>query len=179
METLRAPAPMDFSSSDLATTWKKWKKLFKIFSTASELSRKDEQTQVATFLNVVGTDAIEVYDTFNLSDSVTLDEILQQFDEYCEPKKNIVFERYKFWSRKQCDGESAKEWITALKGKASSCEFGEQKDQLIRDKIVFDINDKGLKERMLRESQLSLEDAIAICNTVEASRLQLKEMENS
>lgn len=94
-------------------------------------------------------------------------------------KKNIVFERYKFWSRKQCDGESAKEWITALKGKASSCEFGEQKDQLIRDKIVFDINDKGLKERMLRESQLSLEDAIAICNTVEASRFQLKEMENS
>ena len=38
----------------------------------------------------------------------------------------------------------------------SLCEFDDQEDIMIRDKIVFSVNDDRVKERLLRESDLSL-----------------------
>ena len=38
--------------------------------------------------------------------------------------------------------------------KAKLCEFGDQDDRMIRDKIVFSVNDERVKERLLRESGL-------------------------
>ena len=31
--------------------------------------------------------------------------VLTKFCNYCEPRKNIVFERYQFWDRNQSEGE--------------------------------------------------------------------------
>ena len=40
--------------------------------------------------------------------------------------------------------------------KAKLYEFGDQEDLMIRDKIVISVNDERAKERLLRESDLSL-----------------------
>ena len=45
---------------------------------------------------------------------------------------------------------------------------------MIRDHIVFTCQDTRLKERLLRESNLSLAKAIAICRAAEATREQIK-----
>ena len=34
--------------------------------------------------------------------------------------------------------------------KAKLCEFGDQEDLMIRDKVVFSVNDERVKERLLR-----------------------------
>lgn len=47
---------------------------------------------------------------------------------------------------------------------------------MIRDKIVFSMNDQRLKERLLREPNLPLEKAIDTCRAAETARAQIQAM---
>ena len=55
------------------------------------------------------------------------------------------------------------------------CEFAEE-DNMIRDKIVFRVFGKKVQERMLRNSNLSLKDAIDLCRAVDLSQSQLADI---
>ena len=70
--------------------------------------------------------------------------VCKKFREFCEGK-NTVFERYKFWERKQQPRESFDAWVTNLKNQAAICEFGDQHDNMIKDKIVFGASDQRVK----------------------------------
>ena len=63
--------------------------------------------------------------------------------------KNTVYERHCFLSRNQGNGELIDQWIKDLRMKAKLFEFGDQEDLMIRDKIVFSVNDERVKERLL------------------------------
>ena len=94
------------------------------------------------------------------------------------PRKNTVFERYKFWEYKQRDGETIGQFITELKTRAKSCEFGDQHDIMTRDRIVFGVSDTRLKERLFRESSdHTLGKAASLCRAAEASKTRLKELQ--
>ncbi|KAL3993481.1 complement component 3 [Sarotherodon galilaeus] len=73
-----------------------------------------------------------------------------------------MYERYVFRSRLQQQGESFDTFLTDLKIKAQSCNFGDLRDSMIRDQIVFGTNEKKLREKLLRETELTLESAIKI-----------------
>ena len=59
-------------------------------------------------------------------------------------------------------------FVTDLRRKAEYCDFGAIKDSLIRDQIVVGINDPKLRERLLRETDLTLEKAIKLCRITES-----------
>ena len=65
---------------------------------------------MATLLTVIGEEAREVYSTFNDwaedGDDKKIKPVLKKFGDYCEPRKNIPFERYKFNRRVQEPGET-------------------------------------------------------------------------
>ena len=78
--------------------------------------------------------------------------VLQKFAAYCQPLKNVPFERYKFFSRMQESGESYDHYRTALPQLAERCEF----ESILSDKLVFEIRYSKVRERLLREKNLSL-----------------------
>ena len=52
----------------------------------------------------VGEDALEVYNTFEFTtaaDKMKVKPICENFQEYCNPRKNVAFERYKFFTHVQ------------------------------------------------------------------------------
>lgn len=104
----------------------------------------------------------------------TLDVVLAKFEAHCTPKKNETYERYMFRSRVQLHNEPFDSFLTALRLKAQFCGFGTLKDSLVRDQIVFGVEDKKLRERLLRETDLSLEAAIKICHANELSQKHIK-----
>ena len=53
-----------------------------------------------------------------------LEPVMAKFDEYMNPKKNIPYLRYKFFSYNQIEGLSIDDYVTELKLKSSHCEFG-------------------------------------------------------
>ena len=134
--TLPKPLNLDWK---IANNWTRWKQRYEIFSLASGLTRKDAKIQAATFLHVAGADALEVYNTFtweNDEDKLKVDKIVEKFNTYCIPRKNVTWEQYVFNTRNQHAGETIDQYVTDLQTKAQTCEFDELKDSLIRDRIV-------------------------------------------
>lgn len=67
-------------------------------------------------------------------------------------------------------------YVTELRQKSKDCEFGASENDMIRDKIVFNLNDQILKQRLLRESNLTLEKAIDLCRAAETAKAQIQAM---
>ena len=171
MDHFKPPEAFTFDGPNIAQRWTRWQKTFVTYFQACELSKKGKKVQVSILLHVAGTDAQEIHEQFQFDEDGDKDDvtkILAKFEEYCRPRKNVVYERYKFWSRDQIDDEPVDKWVKDLRIMAVNCEFNEQEDYMIRDKIVFGIRDGRVKERMLRESDLSMQKALDICRAAES-----------
>lgn len=156
--------------------WRAFKQQFHLYVTAMGLETKPDTRKVALLLTVAGPQAIEVYNTFVFDapeDNDKLDVVLGKFDAHCTPKKNETYERYMFRSRMQHQ-EPIESFVTALRLKAQSCNFGTLRDSMIRDQIVFGVEDKKLRERLLRETDLTLDTAIKICQASELSQKHMR-----
>ena len=94
----------------------------------------------------------------------------QQFDEHCNPKVNETVERYRFFTRDQGSDENVESYLTDLKMLASSCNFGDIRDSLIRDRLVCGTNSSARRERLVREEKLTLDTCLHICRATELSR---------
>ena len=101
--------------------------------------------------------------------------VLGKLRAYCEPRKNVVFERHRFWSSDQLENETIGQWTAELRPRAANCEFHES-DNMTRDNIVFGIRDRPVQEKLLREYDLTLEKALDICRASETSKEQYHAM---
>lgn len=67
-----------------------------------------------------------------------------------------MIQRFKFYQRKQRENESAEDFILNVKQQAELCDFGQFKDQAIRDRLVCGLNDEVLRQRLFDEEDLTL-----------------------
>ena len=178
MEFVKPPDRFAFEEPNAPQRWARWVKEFETYFVAAELSGKSQEVQVARLLNAAGPEAQEVHDLFVYAtedDKKDYKKVLKKFTEYCRPKKNVIFERHRFWSRSQKEGEAFEWWLKDLRIIAKDCEFQEE-DNMVRDKVVYGVMDKKVQERMLRKSDLTLQDAIDYCRAAESSKSQLAEI---
>ena len=61
--------------------------------------------------------------------------------------------------------------------KAKTCEFLNLRDSLIKDRIVLGIISQRVRERLLREDDLTLQKAMQICQAAEATERQLNKLD--
>lgn len=166
-------------SGNISENWRKFKQSFEIFLKASGSATKPDEVKVAILLNIVGEEGVELYNTFNLQDvdKNNFTKVLQCFEEYCVPKKNIVYETFKFFNRLQQEGEKFESFLTDIKKLSQTCEFGTLLDRMVRDRIVLGIKDKVLQERLLRIEDLDLQKAIDCCRAAEVSKAQARNLQ--
>ena len=158
MEFVKPPDRFAFEEPNAPQRWARWVKEFETYFVAAELSGKSQEVQVARLLNAAGPEAQEVHELFVYDaedDKKDYKKVLKKFTEYCRPKKNVIFERHRFWSRSQKEGEAFEWWLKDLRIIAKDCEFQEE-DNMVRDKVVYGVMDKKVQERMLRKSDLTL-----------------------
>ncbi|XP_071944705.1 uncharacterized protein [Antedon mediterranea] len=178
MANLNQPEPLNISTGNISENWKRFKQRFELYNNniASGMSRKPSETQTSLLLHTIGQQGLDVYNAFKLKMKMRLNTVMHKFEEYCNPKKNITFERHTFFSRNQIPGEKIDQYVTDLKNKSKTCEFGEIEESLIRDRIVCGLLDNQLRERLLREDDLNLDKCMKICKASEASRNLGKEL---
>ena len=181
MEAFRPPAAVSFTTGNTAEQWRRWEKQFAFYFAAAELSKKPQKTQVAILLHCAGPEAQDIYSNFVFANNdddrdTNWEHVLTKFRDNCEPRKNEVFERYTFWQRDQREGETVDQWVNELRLLLSSCDYEEQKETNLRDRIVFGVADMRVKERLLREAGLTLAKALDICHAAEASKVQMRVM---
>ena len=163
MDNLRPPPPFWFEGN-VSHGWKTWQKHFGCFLTASESDGKSDKIKTSILLSSIGAKGREIYDTFTFDeepDKLKLKPVLDKFTEYCNPGKNITILRHKFFTYyQQCEGQSFNDFITELKQRGSEFEFGTLTDLLTMDMIVCGGADPSLRERLLRDADLTLSKAI-------------------
>ena len=99
-----------------------------------------------------------------------------RFEQHLSPKSNPVFARYKFHQKIQSPDESVEQFTTELQILAQDCEFTNT-DEMICDRIVFSTKSMKTREKLFDEGAgLTLERAINIARSYEASKAQLKAM---
>ena len=135
---LKPPVQLDFDATNLADSWKRWKQELELYMDLA-MNGRDEVTKVKLFMYLIGSQGREIYDTlaFEIPASErTLTQVLQAFDGHCNPRKNETVERFKFFSRNQDPGKSQGKFVTDLKMLATTSNFGDLKDLLVRDRII-------------------------------------------
>ena len=178
MNNIQPPPNLNLKGN-LQENWKRFKQRFELYLQAIEADEKSDERKIALFLTVAGPESIEVYNTltFTEEEKGKYDVVVQKFEDYCTPRKNETYERYIFRCRMQKENETFEQFVTDLKIKSQSCNFGTLSASLIKDQIVIGIADKKVKERLLREYDLDLEKAIQICQAAETAKTQMKTLE--
>ena len=92
----------------------------------------------------------------------------------------MPFERYKFNRRKQEPGETYDQYRTALRKIAECCDFNTiTPEEILRDHLLFGIRDNKVRERLLRETKLTLKKTDEICRASESMLAQMKVVDDN
>ena len=138
------PHPLQLSKGNSSQNWKRFKQKW-----TNGIFRKENQVRVATFLTVIGDEALDLYNAFtwdSADDKIKIDKVLEQFHNFCELRKDTIYERYLFFSQGQESGESIDKYATVLRNMSDNCEFQDLKNSLIRDRVVFGVTDNHVRD---------------------------------
>ena len=175
-----APEHLSFTGN-VSENWKKFNQRFELFAIATLPDDITSKQKTAALLTAAGEEAITVYNNFVFTDDAhkwDFTRVCTKFSEYCNPKKNNVFERYQFWEH-QKGSQSYDQFVTELKRRAEDCDFHDnEKTKLIRDKLIFSITDIELKKKLLAIDDLSLDKALELTRIHEASSQEASAMFN-
>ena len=178
MSNVPLPQPLN-TEGNLALNWKKWKQVWSAYETVTGLKQRESSFRVATFITCIGSSALEIHNGLPFKTDEEKDDIevvMKLWQDHCVGKTNVIYERYKFNNRVQKEHESVEQYVTALRSLASTCEFGNLKDDMIRDKIVCGIRSDSIRTKLLQESKLTLERCISLARSAETSKTQVKEI---
>ena len=168
---LQTPKRFDFKNPD---AWLSWKRRFEQFRIASGLSETDEARQISVLLYCIGPEAESVLDSTNITSGQRkkYDTVVAKLDSFFQVRMNTIFERARFNRRCQGEDETAEEFITALFALAENCNYGDLREELIRDRLVIGIKDTALSEHLQLDGNLTLNKAMKTVRQWEAVREQ-------
>ena len=176
------PPPSKLNLEDencLQQSWRRFKRSWDNYEIASNLIAETKGYRCAVLKTIVGEPAMEKYDGFKFDSEAAendIDVVLKKFEEFCVGSTHEAFESYKFHIRNQEQSETIDAYVAELRKLARGCNFGEQEDRMIRDRILVGCKSEEVRKKLLEDSTLTLKKAIEIARSQEASHLQLKEI---
>jgi transposase InsO family protein len=166
------PEKLDISAGPKqADLWPKWSKRFQRYRVCSGLALKSEQEQVSALLYAMGECADDIMTALRINETTaTYQEVMAALDTYFGARRNTIVERARFNRRIQRPGETIDSFINDLYKIAEDCDYGQLKDELIRDRIVVGVLDDGLSDKLQAKADLSLDLAVQFSRQAEARK---------
>ena len=176
------PPPEKLKVSDdteLSQNWKRFLRGWKNYEVATNLKAEASEFRCAIFMTMIGSDAVELFESFKFAEDESEEDIvtvIKKFEDYCVESTHEAFESFRFHSRDQEQNESIDAFVAELRKLAKGCNFGDQEDRMIRDRILVGVKSKKTQGKLLEDSKLSLKTAIETCRAQEASQSKLETM---
>ena len=167
------------NDSDMGTNWKRFKRAWDNYEIATNLVKESKEYRCAVLLTCIGEDANEILEGFKFEDDESdrdIDKVLEKFHQYCVGSTHEAFESFKFNSRVQENAESIDTFVSELRRLAKGCNYGDQEDRMIRDRILVGCKSDQVREKLLEDSSLNLKKAVDTCRAHEASQNKLQAM---
>ncbi len=130
----------------------------------------------AVLLHCLGTEGQLFYSLPNIS--TTFKDAEAALKAYFVPKTNIVAEHHTFRKCCQAPHETVIQYVAALRELVVTCEFGACADEMIRNQLVENVLSPRIRERLLLETDLTLDRAVTIANQIESASDQAKSISN-
>ena len=89
-----------------------------------------------------------------------LEKNIKQFEAYFNPRKNVTYARFNFYTQRLEIRQSFDDYMTELRKLNSDFELEGLRESLLRDKLIIGLNEKKLQKRLLRESNLDLNKTV-------------------
>ncbi|XP_064472915.1 uncharacterized protein LOC135387748 [Ornithodoros turicata] len=153
--------PFDISNQD---SWSCYVERFEQFLEANGITEAAKQRSV--FLSLCGAS------TYSLSD------IAQRMTDHFVPKPSEILRRYHFHKRDQKAGENIMDYIAEIRRLSEFCNF-QDLDNMLRDRLVWGIQDQTAQKRLFAEPQLTLKSAMDLALAAEAASRNISELRAS
>ena len=163
MDRLKPPNSLSLEGN-LRQNWKTWKQNFTLFMTVAECNGKSHEVKTSLCSST--------------EDSMKYNKVLEHFEAYFGPRKNITYSRFKFFLYRQEPGQTFDDYLTEIRKLSSDCDLFKLHESFLRDMLIIGLNDKSLQECLLRESNLDLTKTIDTCRTVEVIRSHAHAIQN-
>ena len=138
-----------------------------------------EEKKVASFLSVIGPKLYALVQNLvapKKPKDCTYANLTKVLKDHYKPKVITIYERFKFYNRKQEIGESVTEFIAGIRAAARTCKFGTSLDEMMRDRLVVGIRDEATQRSLLCEEDLTFAKAIEKATAREIAAKDVKEM---
>ena len=112
---------------------------------------------------------------------LSYEEIVSLLTKHYNPKPSPIVQRCKFYACERADGESIASFVARLRRCSEFCEFGEQLEDMLRDRLVVAINDDTIQKRLLsiEFSKLNFQKAFDIAVSMEQATAGTKDIQRS
>ena len=159
--------------------WPQYLERLKHFFEANDFAGKDKAAKCrATFLAVIGPAPYKLLRSPAKPADKSFEELVATLTEHYSPKPSEVMQRFRFNSRSRKASESVAAYVMELRRLAVFCNFGDTLSKMLRDRLVWGINDDNTKKKLLQEVDLTFARALAIAQGVETADQTLKEMKS-
>ncbi|KAL7861715.1 hypothetical protein SRHO_G00131560 [Serrasalmus rhombeus] len=177
MALLGLPPPPAFleTPGDPSMTFSSWIRMFDNYILALGQDDIPDKRKRALLIHCLGTEGQRIFYTLEVEND-TYAAALAALKSFFVPKINVVAERNKFRQRSQRPGESVVQFVAALRGLLVHCDFGTLADDMIRDQLVEKTCNSRIRERLLLETDLTLQKAITIAGQMESAATEAKAM---
>ena len=97
--------------------------------------------------------------------------------EHYSPTPSEVMQHFRFNSRSRKAGESVSVYVAELRRLAQYCNYGDTLEKMLKDRIVWGINDEATQKKLLQVKDLTLyAKAVSVAQGFETADKNLKEM---
>ncbi|XP_055639354.1 uncharacterized protein LOC129777225 [Toxorhynchites rutilus septentrionalis] len=174
--------PFSYADVPLAerrSKWYTWKRAFEIYLRASKVTDTSEKKdlvlaqagfgQQEIFFNIPGADVEE-----NINNDIDpYDVAIINLDNYFAPQCHEAHKRYLFWAMQPEPDEGLEKFFMRIQVHATKCNFGttvmESSGIAVVDKMLQFVP-VPLREKLLQESNLTIDEMIRQVNAYETSR---------
>ena len=139
---------------------------------AFEANDTTDAKKTAVFLTILGKETYEILralTTPKVPAKETYKILKDALSAYFNPKPNVTAERFRFSQRAHSDNESISEFIADLRRLSINCDFAENLEDRLKDKIVEGIKNKQILNKLLQEKDLTYKKAVEIATAWETT----------
>ncbi|XP_003738282.1 uncharacterized protein LOC100909052 [Galendromus occidentalis] len=156
------------------TQWKRFRQQLEIFLVATKKEAEVDRVKIAILLASGGEIVLDEFNTlFGDQNVVKFEGVVRKLGSNFQRGESENFLAYQFRTRVQKETEDFAKWLTDLGLLSKTCSYGDQEERMIRDQIIAGIQSNETRRELLKSAELNLDEAIAICASMEASRKQM------
>ena len=130
--------PFDCSeTAGISACWERWLRAFELFATGKGVKNVHQKNFKALLLHTAGLNVQDIYFTLTKEGGS---------DSY----QNVPHERLCFRETSKLANETVKQFVTRLRQKAQTCEFGDAAtvDEQIRDQVISKCSSHELRRKL-------------------------------